>query len=148
MHVWIEWIFSDATMISVIKQLFNCKLLRLSFVIRTSRLKSKFLMILWESEFYLLLPDTRPLSTSFSGNVYRYILIEIWPKNIEFKKEISPSLSMYHAKRWADWVIQTNSINRVHFRAITLGKDMKPLYPPSYGLNSTTTVLLGEWLWH
>ena len=24
----------------------------------------------------------------------------------------------------------------------------KPSYPPSYGLNSTTTVLLGEWLWH
>ena len=23
-----------------------------------------------------------------------------------------------------------------------------PVYPPSYGLNSTTTVLLGEWLWH
>ena len=23
-----------------------------------------------------------------------------------------------------------------------------PPYPPSYGLNSTTTVLLGEWLWH
>ena len=22
------------------------------------------------------------------------------------------------------------------------------LYLPSYGLNSTTTVLLGEWLWH
>ena len=21
-------------------------------------------------------------------------------------------------------------------------------YPPSYGLNSTTTVLLGEWVWH
>ena len=21
-------------------------------------------------------------------------------------------------------------------------------YPPSYGLNSTTTVLQGEWLWH
>ena len=21
-------------------------------------------------------------------------------------------------------------------------------YPPSYGLNSTTSVLLGEWLWH
>ena len=21
-------------------------------------------------------------------------------------------------------------------------------YPPSYGLNSTITVLLGEWLWH
>ena len=21
-------------------------------------------------------------------------------------------------------------------------------YPPSYGLNSTTIVLLGEWLWH
>ena len=27
-----------------------------------------------------------------------------------------------------------------------LGYD--PIYPPSYGLNSTTTVLLGEWLWH
>ena len=24
----------------------------------------------------------------------------------------------------------------------------EPLYPPSYGLNSTTTVFLGEWLWH
>ena len=36
----------------------------------------------------------------------------------------------------------------VHFRASTLGKGMNPPYPPSYGLNSTTTVLLGEWLWH
>ena len=36
----------------------------------------------------------------------------------------------------------------VHFRANTLGKGMNPLYPPSYGLNSTITVLLGEWLWH
>ena len=24
----------------------------------------------------------------------------------------------------------------------------EPPYPPSYGINSTTTVLLGEWLWH
>ena len=24
----------------------------------------------------------------------------------------------------------------------------EPPYPPSYGLNSTTTVLLGEWIWH
>ena len=24
----------------------------------------------------------------------------------------------------------------------------EPSYPPSYGLNSTTTVLLGEWPWH
>ena len=24
----------------------------------------------------------------------------------------------------------------------------EPPYPPSYGLNSTTNVLLGEWLWH
>ena len=36
----------------------------------------------------------------------------------------------------------------VHFRPNTLGKGMNPLYPPSYGLNSTTTVLLGEWLCH
>ena len=36
----------------------------------------------------------------------------------------------------------------VHFRANTLGKSMNPTYPPTYGLNSTTTVLLGEWVWH
>ena len=27
-------------------------------------------------------------------------------------------------------------------------KRYEPPNPPSYGLNSTTTVLLGEWLWH
>ena len=32
----------------------------------------------------------------------------------------------------------------VHFLTNTLGKGMNPLLPPSYGLNSTTTVLLGE----
>ncbi len=32
----------------------------------------------------------------------------------------------------------------VQFRANTLGKGMNPLIPRSYGLNSTTTVLLGE----
>ena len=36
----------------------------------------------------------------------------------------------------------------VHFRANTLGESYEPLYPTSYGLNSTTTVLLGEWGWH
>ena len=37
----------------------------------------------------------------------------------------------------------------VDFRANTLGKGMNPpIYPPNHGLNSTTTVLLGEWLWH
>ena len=30
----------------------------------------------------------------------------------------------------------------VHFRTNTLGKDKNPLYPPSYGLNGTNTVLL------
>ena len=30
----------------------------------------------------------------------------------------------------------------------TLGKGMNAPYPPSHGLNSTTTVLLGEWLWY
>ena len=34
----------------------------------------------------------------------------------------------------------------VHFRANTLGKGIKPPYPSSYGLDSITTVLLGEWL--
>ena len=36
----------------------------------------------------------------------------------------------------------------VHFRANTLRKGIEPPYPPSYGLNSPNTVLLGEWLWH
>ena len=36
----------------------------------------------------------------------------------------------------------------IPFRGNTLGKGMKPPYPPRYRLNSTTTVLLGEWLWH
>ena len=31
----------------------------------------------------------------------------------------------------------------VHFRT---SKGMKPPYPPSYGLNSITTILLEEWL--
>ena len=35
----------------------------------------------------------------------------------------------------------------VHFRANTLGKGMNPFILPAIGLNSTTTVLLGEWLW-
>ena len=35
----------------------------------------------------------------------------------------------------------------VHFWTNTVGKGMKPPYPPSYWLNSTTTVLKG-WLWH
>ena len=34
----------------------------------------------------------------------------------------------------------------VHFRTNTHGKAMDHRYPPSYGLNNTTTVLLGEWL--
>ena len=29
-----------------------------------------------------------------------------------------------------------------HFRTNTLEKGMNPIYPPSYGLNSNTTVLL------
>ena len=36
----------------------------------------------------------------------------------------------------------------VHFPANTLGERHEPPYPPSYRLNSTTTVLVGEWLWH
>ena len=36
----------------------------------------------------------------------------------------------------------------VHFRANIIGERYEPPYPPSDGLNSTTTVLLGEWLWH
>ena len=46
----------------------------------------------------------------------------------------------------SEFVLQ--SCYYVHFRANTLGKGMNSPYPTSNGLNSTTTVLLGEWLWH
>ena len=36
----------------------------------------------------------------------------------------------------------------VHFRLNKPWERYESPYPPSYGLNSTTTVLLGEWLWH
>ena len=36
----------------------------------------------------------------------------------------------------------------IHFHTNTLGKGMNPLISPSYGLDSTTTVILQEWLWH
>ena len=34
----------------------------------------------------------------------------------------------------------------VHFWINTIGERYEPAYPPNYGLNSTTTVLLEEWL--
>ena len=45
----------------------------------------------------------------------------------------------------SEFVLKSRS--SVHFWANTLGKGMNLPYPPSYGLNSTITVLLGEWLW-
>ena len=36
----------------------------------------------------------------------------------------------------------------VHFSGKYPWERYEPPYPPSYGLNSTTTVLLREWLWH
>ena len=36
----------------------------------------------------------------------------------------------------------------VHFWTKYPWESYEPPYPSSYGLNSTTTVLLGEWLWH
>ena len=36
----------------------------------------------------------------------------------------------------------------VHFRVNTLWERYDPSYPPSYELNSSTTVLQGEYLWH
>ena len=36
----------------------------------------------------------------------------------------------------------------VHFQTKYPWERYEPPYPTSYGLNSATTVLLGEWLWH
>ena len=43
-----------------------------------------------------------------------------------------------------DFVLQSRYY--IHFRANTLWKSMNHLILPA--INSTTTVLLGEWLWH
>ena len=60
-----------------------------------------------------------------------------------------------HGILWAVLVYNTfyrfRISSKIKFRKTKfniLGKGMNPPYPPSYGLNSTTTVLLGEWLWH
>ena len=36
----------------------------------------------------------------------------------------------------------------VHFQTITLWERYEPPHPPSYGLNSTTNVLLEGWIWN
>ena len=36
----------------------------------------------------------------------------------------------------------------VHFWTNTLGEMYEPPYPPIYGLNSTTAILLEGWVWH
>ena len=37
---------------------------------------------------------------------------------------------------------ELQSLYYIHFWTNTLGKGMNPIYPPSYGLNSITSVLL------
>ena len=36
----------------------------------------------------------------------------------------------------------------IHFKTNAPWERYEPPYPPSYGLNSTTTVLLEGWIWH
>ena len=43
---------------------------------------------------------------------------------------------------------ELRSLYYVYFRATTFVEKYVPPYPPRPGLNSTTIVLLGEWLWH
>ena len=43
---------------------------------------------------------------------------------------------------------ELQSYYNIHFRTNTLKKGMNPLYPPRYGLNTITTVLVEGWLWH
>ena len=83
-------------------------------------------------------------------------LIFYWPLTVRFyythqKLKACPRGVMVKAMDCrivvSEFVLQSRYF--VHFRANTLGKERyEPLYPPSYGLNSTTTVLLREWLWH
>ena len=44
----------------------------------------------------------------------------------------------------SEFVLQS----RNSFSGKYLWEKYEPPYPPSYGLNGITTVLLGEWLWH
>ena len=43
---------------------------------------------------------------------------------------------------------ELQSCDYVSFLTNTLGKGYEPPYPPSYGLNSVTAVLLEVLLWH
>ena len=59
-------------------------------------------------------------------------------------------------------VVEANVLNRdilvsefelqscyyIHFRTNIHGKGMNLLFPLSYGLNSSTTVILQGWIWH
>ena len=77
-------------------------------------------------------------------------ILQPLPSWLGHKKKSKPNQSNIYKR--IKFVIRTwyafQSRYYVHFWANTLGKGMNPLYPPSYGLNSTTTVLLVEWLWH
>ena len=42
--------------------------------------------------------------------------------------------------------IEIQSRYIIHFWSNTFGERHEPSYPPSYGLNSTTAVLLGRWI--
>ena len=39
-------------------------------------------------------------------------------------------------------------LSRYYVHFLTEWERYEPSYPPNYGLNSTTTVLLEGWLWH
>ena len=55
-----------------------------------------------------------------------------------------------HILRVSMWWKQQTAEPRyyVHFQKKYLWERCEPPYPPSYGLDSNTTVLLGEWLWY
>ena len=50
--------------------------------------------------------------------------------------------AMYYWVAVSEFVLQSRYYG--HFRTNTIGKGMTPPYPPSYGVDSTTTVLLEE----
>ena len=69
---------------------------------------------------------------------------------IEWLGEVFPV--MYWLTSWTVTLEEASSNSSCSitftFGLMPLGKGMNPLIPPSYGINSTTTVLLRWWLWH
>ena len=88
------------------------------------------------SFLFLQLQDNQSSLSYFLSDSFNILLLwEGCPRGVMVKATVSRIVV-------SEFVLRSRYY--VHFRANTLGKGMNPLILPPIGLNSTTTVLLGE----